>query len=115
MLQETGVDGVTVARGCIGNPFIFDQVRDLLAGRDPREPDLTEWRGALEHHAREALAFYGDKRAVSKIRSHAIRYAAHHPEPITARDAFVAMRDLDGFERALESLTNGATTPGVAP
>ena len=33
MVRETGVDGVTVARGCIGNPFVFQQVRDLAAGR----------------------------------------------------------------------------------
>lgn len=105
MLKETGVDGVTVARGCIGNPFVFDQVRDLLAGREPREPTLDDWRAALEHHAREAEAFYGSKRATAKIRSHAIQYAAHHPEPVRARDAFVAMRDLDGFRQTVEMLT----------
>ena len=32
MIAETGVDGVTAARGAIGNPWIFSQARALLAG-----------------------------------------------------------------------------------
>ena len=37
MLVETGVNGVTAARGAIGNPWIFRQAKDLAAGR-PAEP-----------------------------------------------------------------------------
>ena len=37
MLAQTGVDGVSAARGAIGNPWLFRQVRQLLAdGFDPR-------------------------------------------------------------------------------
>ena len=32
MMLETGVDGVTVARGCIGNPWIFEQTRAIFEG-----------------------------------------------------------------------------------
>jgi len=41
MLDQTGVDGVTVARGCIGNPWIFGEVRALLASEPlPRPPSV---------------------------------------------------------------------------
>ena len=48
------------------------------------------------------------KRATAKIRSHAIQYAAHHPEPLKARDAFVAMRDLSDFRQTVELLAAAA-------
>jgi tRNA-dihydrouridine synthase len=52
MLAETGVDGVTVARGCIGNPFAFAQCR-AAAGR--RRAAVSVARAAARS-AREALA-----------------------------------------------------------
>ena len=47
MLRETNVDGVTVARGCIGNPFVFTQIRELLAGRPALRPTAAMVREAL--------------------------------------------------------------------
>ncbi|MEQ8837434.1 MAG: tRNA-dihydrouridine synthase, partial [Lacipirellulaceae bacterium] len=38
MIEYTGVDGVTVARGAIGNPWIFQQARALAAGLPMPEP-----------------------------------------------------------------------------
>ncbi len=42
MFRETGVDGVMVGRGAMGNPWIFRDYADLLAGRSPQEPGRTE-------------------------------------------------------------------------
>ena len=38
MIRYTGVDGVTVARGAIGNPWIFAQARALAAGQPLPDP-----------------------------------------------------------------------------
>lgn len=50
MLADTGIDGVTLARGCIGNPFLFAQCRALLAGGTPRFPSLAAQEAALRMH-----------------------------------------------------------------
>src|SRR5262249_11480755 len=42
MIRYTGVHAVSVARGCIGNPWIFRQARDLMAGREARRPTIAE-------------------------------------------------------------------------
>src|SRR4029077_5476098 len=51
MHRETGCAGVMIARGSFGQPWIFDQTRDLLEGR-PKRPDPTveeRFHVALDH------------------------------------------------------------------
>src|SRR6476659_8149036 len=51
MHRETGCAGVMIARGSFGQPWIFDQTRDLLEGRPMRPTPTIEarFRIALEH------------------------------------------------------------------
>ena len=93
MVRQTGVDGVTVARGCIGNPFVFGQVRALQAGAAPQRPTCAEQRAAIERHWQLAQEFYGGPaRALPPARMHVIKYAQYHPEPVAARERLVALR-----------------------
>jgi tRNA-dihydrouridine synthase len=101
MMEQTGVDGVTLARGCIGNPFIFGQTRALLAGDEPRQPSTVDQRGALAMHWHSAREVYGEKLGLRRTRTHAIKYAQIHPEPTSVRDAFVRMRTPEEFESIL--------------
>jgi tRNA-dihydrouridine synthase len=102
MMEQTGVDGVTLARGCIGNPFLFAQVRAVLNGGQPESPSTEEQRGALSMHWHSAREVYGDKLGLRRTRTHAIKYAKIHPDPVAVRDAFVRMRSSDEFEAVLE-------------
>src|SRR4051812_14174906 len=45
--RETGCDAVMVGRGSFGQPWIFDQTKDLLAGRPMREAPSVEQRFAV--------------------------------------------------------------------
>ena len=59
MIAETGVDGVTVARGAIGNPWIFGQCRALANGQPlPDPPGLFEQRDIIREHFRLAEEIY---------------------------------------------------------
>ena len=72
MRAHTRCAGAMIARGSFGNPCIFAQARDLLAGR-PKRPDPApeeRFATALEH-ARLALRIQGDTRKTAlEFRKH---------------------------------------------
>ena len=103
MLLQTGVDGVTLARGAIGNPFLFRQWNAHCAGNPVQAPSIGEQRAAIERHAELAHEVYGDKAYLAKTRTHAIKYAALHPSGVAVRDAFVKIRERTAFDLVLET------------
>ncbi len=103
MLAQTGVDGVTAARGAIGNPWIFSQARALAAGRPlPPPPTLHEQRDVLAEHFRLAEATYGPGRTCRVMRKFGIKYSRLHPQAQLVRDAFVAVGDPGQWQQVLQ-------------
>ena len=89
MLRQTGVDGLSVARGAIGNPWIFQQVQDVLAGRPICWPGLFEQREVLAEHFRLSEEVYGEKRSCTMMRKFGIKYAQLHPFADEVKQAFI--------------------------
>jgi len=90
MLEQTGVDGVTVARGCIGYPWIFREARAALAGAPlPDAPSVPEQGRVIRAHFDLAVAAYGPRIAVKLMRKFGIKYSEAHAHPRDVRAAFV--------------------------
>ena len=107
MLRETGVQLVSVARGCIGNPWIFRQARALLAGdlqAAQRPPTLAEQRAVLLEHARLSLALHGEEHAGPMMRKFGIKFARHHPQAEEVARAFIAVKTLAEWHAVLATL-----------
>lgn len=107
MIAYTGVAGASVARGCIGNPWIFRQARDLMAGRAPRPPTLAEQRAVLLDHFRLALAVNAPMRRAEvatgrMMRKFGIRFAAHHPRAEEVRRRMIEVSRREDWERVVE-------------
>jgi nifR3 family TIM-barrel protein len=103
MMEETGVDGVTVARGCIGNPWIFAQCKALWRGEPlPAPPTVHEQREALLEHYRLAEEILGADRAGQPMRKFGIKYSSSHPEFKIVREAFAKVRDFSDWQAVLE-------------
>lgn len=115
MIRETGVDGVTVARGAIGNPWIFQQCRALAAGEPlPEPPSLFEQRDVMREHYRLAIDLYGAERCGPLMRKFGIKYSCLHPEQKEVRGAFAKCKNLDDWEAALTQYYQ-EDRPGVHP
>ena len=114
VLQETGVDSVAVARGAIGNPWIFGQVRALAAGVVLPPPSLHQQREVIAEHYRLSEEIYGPVRCCRVMRKFGIKYARRHPESRQVRDAFVAVTQPDHWRAALEKWYS-EDLPGVEP
>ena len=72
MRHHTNCAGVMIARGAFGNPWLFAQARDLVAGRMARPaPTASERFAVALEHARLALALQGDTRKTAlEFRKH---------------------------------------------
>lgn len=68
MLVETGCDGVMIARGAMGNPWIFRDVLDLIAGRASSVPDRQERRQVSLFHLARLAEISGESVAVREMR-----------------------------------------------
>jgi nifR3 family TIM-barrel protein len=113
MMRFTGLDGVTVARGAIGNPWIFSQVRALAAGNPlPDPPTLHEQRDVISEHYRLAEELYGAERCLADMRKFAIKYSQLHPHHAEVRADFCGVKE-PGAWRAVLDKWYGEDGPGV--
>lgn len=76
MLDRTGVDGVMVSRGSLGNPWIFTELTDPSF----QQPTIAEWLDGVLRHFDYHREYYGDTEYSARLmRKHLIWYANGFP------------------------------------
>lgn len=65
MFDETGCDGIAIARGALGNPWIFEEISGFLKNGIPvTRPDIKEIVKVMLRHLDMCIDFYGEKNGV---------------------------------------------------
>ncbi len=75
MLEETGCDGIMIARGALGAPWIFRQVRELDQSGTCAPAGTTERADTIEKHLKLFIEDRGEAVAVREIKKHIGWYA----------------------------------------
>ncbi|HEY0888740.1 MAG TPA: tRNA dihydrouridine synthase DusB [Nocardioides sp.] len=75
MVEETGVDGVVIGRGCLGRPWLFRDLAAAFAGDEVATlPTLGEVADMMRRHAELLCQHMGEERGCKEIRKHVTWY-----------------------------------------
>jgi len=74
MFTTTGCDSVMVARGALGNPWIFRSIIDTLNDGTGSPPSLQERRAIIERHLDMTITSYGNIAGIKHFRKHLLWY-----------------------------------------
>jgi len=90
MFRHTGADGIMIGRGSIGNPFIFRQTRELLAGgRIDMLPDYHDRIAVAIEHLQLSVRYKGERKGTLEMRRHYATYLKGLPKVSKVRDKLV--------------------------
>ena len=80
MMRQTGGDGGVGGRGCLGRPWLFGELVEVFAGREPpAPPDLGGVVDVALEHARLLVEFFGEAVGMQQMRKFAGWYTRSFP------------------------------------
>jgi nifR3 family TIM-barrel protein len=93
-MNSAGVDGVVIARGAMGNPWIFRNLRSVFDGDGPLEaPGLEEQGQVILRHFELVRGLYEAEKAVRYFRKFIVGYCKIHPERKRAQQGLLTASD----------------------
>ena len=103
MLEETGADGVAIARGAKGNPWLIRRtVHYLETGELLPEPDIDELKAMMVRHAELMVKYKEERLAIPEMRKHLAWYTAGLKGSAKLRAELNTLSTLDGLKAFVE-------------
>ena len=109
MQRETGCDGIMIARGALGNPWIFRQMVELGQTGRYTPVSLSERAYIIEYHLRLFIEERGEAVAVREIKKHIGWYArgfAGASEVRRTANSAGSIRDIHQLTERMRSLAD---------
>ncbi len=113
MIDQTGCDGVAIGRGCLGRPWLFRDLVDVFAGRQPGPgPTLGEVADIMIEHARRLVDWFGAERpSMLAFRRHAGWYTKGFTSSAALRERLMRVETLDGLAIELAGIDRDEPYP----
>lgn len=114
LVKQTGCDGIMIARGAQGNPWIFSEMITYEeTGTLPERPGKEEVRDMMLRHARLQLKYKGEFIGIREMRKHVAWYTKGLKGSAKLREEINRRRVLSGTGRTALSETIGKEAPGL--
>lgn len=102
MMRQTGCDGVVVGRGCLGRPWLFRDLADVFAGRQPANPPrFGEVAEIMLEHAGLLAQWVGEGPAMRMFRKHSTWYTKGFRGSAAMRQRLVRVNTLQELREVL--------------
>lgn len=105
MLEITGCDGIMVARGAMGNPWIFDEITAALEGREFLPPSAGEIFATAMLHLERTVAQKGERTGVAEAKKSIAWYIRDVKGAAAARHAVMNAVSTEEISEILNRLT----------
>lgn len=103
VLDQTHADGVAIARGALGNPWIFAHINTVLAGEAYAEPTASDIVHTIKNHAELFERTMGPDTFI-EMRKHLMWYVSGFPNARLWRKAFSEVSTRKELEAQLTDL-----------
>ena len=103
MLSYTKADGVMIARGALGNPWLIGQTHELLnGGKIVPAPDIAEIKLTLKSHIEELMNYYGEKMGLAISRKHVCWYSKSLHDAKKIREIYMRIDNINDATKAID-------------
>ena len=99
--KQTGCDGIMVARGLQGNPWLISQIL-----YDKPKPAIEEVVQMILRHAKMQVGFSGEYLGIRQMRKHVAWYTTGYPGSSKLRGMVNQVESLEELEQLLETYIN---------
>lgn len=101
LFEETGCDGIMIARAAQGNPFIFREIKSFFeTGQTCPRPTNREIYDTVVRHADMQLKYKGEYIGIREMRKHVSWYTTGMPGSAAFRNEINMMTDMDSLKKA---------------
>lgn len=115
MVEQTGIDGVVIGRGCQGRPWLFGDLQNAFEGSTKRfRPGVKEVAETVLRHGELLIDTFGDEgKGMRDIRKHIAWYFKGYPVGGNLRSQLAKVDTLDQLAELLGQLDQTLPYPGL--
>jgi len=100
VISETKVDGLGLAQGVLGKPWLFKQIKDYLVKKKYTEPNWAKIKPIILKHAKLVI---NDKGSLIELRKHLLWYVRGHSQAKQLKKELVTVTTLQDIENILNN------------